>query len=140
MRSCPMRAVHPAALQVYAGPLEGGSRAVVLFNRHTATDPKFAMHNMTVFWKSIGLPPTERVRGTTPLAYGLHTLTSVLLMRLHCAGRGARRAAEARPGKVYRLFHRGCRHALCPGSEDNTAQVRCTAILPSAICLTLHLR
>ncbi len=48
--------------QVYAAPLEGGSRAVVLFNRHVATDNKFSSHNMTVFWKSIGLPPTEQVR------------------------------------------------------------------------------
>ena len=69
MRSCPgLSAVRAAAWQVYACPLEGGSRAVVLFNRHTATDPKFSMHNMTVFWKSIGLPPTERVRETPPLA------------------------------------------------------------------------
>ena len=132
MRSCPeLSAVRAAAWQVYAGPLEGGSRAVVLFNRHTATDPKFSMHNMTVFWKSIGLPPSERVReaSRTLFLHVLHQLTRVLLMCLHRAGRGAGRAAEEGPGKVHWLVHRGCRHALCPGSEDNAAQVRCTCCL-----------
>ena len=46
---------------MYAAPLQGGSRAVVLFNRHVATDSKFSSQNLTVFWKSIGLPPTEQV-------------------------------------------------------------------------------
>ncbi|KAK9826107.1 hypothetical protein WJX81_004261 [Elliptochloris bilobata] len=45
--------------EVYACPLDGGSRAVVLFNRHVASDGKFGSHNITIFWKSIGLPPTE---------------------------------------------------------------------------------
>ena len=52
--------------QVYAGPLSGGARAVVLLNRHDATDPKnFPAHNLTVYWESIGLPAMEAVRGNT---------------------------------------------------------------------------
>ena len=48
--------------QVYAGPLAGGARAVVLLNRHDATDIKnFAAHNLTVFWESLGLPALQQV-------------------------------------------------------------------------------
>jgi len=69
--------------QVYACPLEGGARAVVLFNRHVGSDNKFGAHNITVFWKSIGLPTGAAVRGYN--------------------GRAARRAAAcARPPGVTR--------------------------------------
>lgn len=43
-------------LQVWAAPLAGGARAVVLFNRHVATDEKFDEHNMTLHWGMIGYP------------------------------------------------------------------------------------
>ena len=42
--------------QVWAAPLLGGARAVVLFNRHVASDDKFGEHNMTVYWSMVGLP------------------------------------------------------------------------------------
>jgi len=71
------------ARQVYACPLEGGARAVVLFNRHVGSDNKFGAHNITVFWKSVGLPTGAAVRGHT--------------------GRAARRAAAcSRPPGVTR--------------------------------------
>lgn len=51
------------ARQVYAAPLKGGSRVVVLFDRHTTFNAdKFGAHNITVSWTSIGLPPAEQVR------------------------------------------------------------------------------
>ena len=39
--------------QVYAGPLEGGSRAVVLFNRH-AIGTQYPISNITVTWAQLG--------------------------------------------------------------------------------------
>ena len=42
--------------QVYAGPLEGGARAVVLFNRHS---PDYRYNNMTVTWKQLGYDADE---------------------------------------------------------------------------------
>lgn len=42
-------------LQVYAGPLRGGSRAVVFFNRHSITT-QYPISNITVSWASIGYP------------------------------------------------------------------------------------
>ena len=38
---------------MYAGPLEGGARAVVLFNRHT---PFPLSSNLTVYWHWLGYP------------------------------------------------------------------------------------
>ena len=43
------------ALQVYAGPLKGGSRAVVLFNRHSITT-QYPISNVTVAWEQLGYP------------------------------------------------------------------------------------
>lgn len=40
-------------MQVYAGPLHEGSRAVVLFNRH-AIGTQYPISNITVTWKQIG--------------------------------------------------------------------------------------
>ena len=40
-------------LQVYAGPLEDGARAAVLFNRHTA-GTQYPISNVTVRWEDIG--------------------------------------------------------------------------------------
>ena len=40
-------------MQVYAGPLKGGSRAVVLFNRH-AFGTQYPISNITVTWGQIG--------------------------------------------------------------------------------------
>jgi alpha-galactosidase len=48
-------------VQVYAAPLVGGSRAVVLFNRYQDLDPNFAVQNMTVYWESIGIPANVTV-------------------------------------------------------------------------------
>ena len=39
--------------QVYAGPLEDGSRAVALFNRHTS-GTQYPISNITVRWEGIG--------------------------------------------------------------------------------------
>ena len=55
----------PLLLQIYAAPLKGGARAVVLFNRHQQLDPMFNVQNLTVFWGSIGLAPNATV---SPLA------------------------------------------------------------------------
>ena len=41
------------AVQVYAGPLHGGSRAVVLFNRH-AIGTQYPISNITVTWRQLG--------------------------------------------------------------------------------------
>ncbi|CAL5220459.1 g2480 [Coccomyxa viridis] len=43
--------------EIYAAPLQGGSRAVVMFNRHQQLDPLFNVQNLTVFWASIGIAP-----------------------------------------------------------------------------------
>ena len=43
-------------LQVWAAPLAGGARAVLLFNRHVASDEKFDEHNMTLHWSMVGYP------------------------------------------------------------------------------------
>lgn len=48
--------------QVWAAPLMGGSRAVVMFNRHVSSDEKFDEHNMTLHWSMIGLPVDLEVR------------------------------------------------------------------------------
>ena len=42
-------------LQAYAGPLAGGSRAAVLFNRHTI-GTQYPFSNITVFWEDLGYP------------------------------------------------------------------------------------
>ncbi|DBA83192.1 TPA: hypothetical protein ACH3X2_006708 [Trebouxia sp. C0005] len=42
-------------IEVYAGPLKGGSRAVVLFNRHSITT-QYPISNVTVTWKQLGYP------------------------------------------------------------------------------------
>lgn len=49
-------------LQIYAAPLQGGSRAVVMFNRHQQLDPLFNVQNLTVYWPSIGIAPNTTVR------------------------------------------------------------------------------
>ena len=57
------RSTHAKGLahtQVYAGPLAGGARAVVLLNRHLFADTD-NMQNITVTWKAIGLPSTDAV-------------------------------------------------------------------------------
>ena len=38
-------------VQVYAGPLQGGDRVVVLFIRH---NPEYRYNNMTVTWEQLG--------------------------------------------------------------------------------------
>lgn len=43
------------ALQVYAGPLKGGSRAVIMFNRHSITT-QYPISNVTVTWQQLGYP------------------------------------------------------------------------------------
>jgi hypothetical protein len=49
-----------APLQVYASPLSGGGRAVVLANFQT-TYSQYPATNITVFWTQIGLQPGQRV-------------------------------------------------------------------------------
>lgn len=47
--------IHLPPLQAYAGPLAGGSRAAVLFNRHTI-GTQYPISNITVFWEDLGYP------------------------------------------------------------------------------------
>ncbi|CAK0783007.1 hypothetical protein CVIRNUC_006202 [Coccomyxa viridis] len=47
--------------EVWAAPLLGGARAVVLFNRHVSSDEKFDEHNMTLHWSMVGLPEDMEV-------------------------------------------------------------------------------
>ena len=47
---------------MWAAPLVGGARAVVLFNRHVSSDEKFDEHNMTLHWSMVGLPVDLEVR------------------------------------------------------------------------------
>ena len=42
-------------MQVYAGPVKGGSRAVVLFNRHSITT-QYPISNVSVTWEQLGYP------------------------------------------------------------------------------------
>ena len=42
-------------MQVYAGPLKGGSRAVVFFNRHVFSS-QYPISNITVSWEDLGYP------------------------------------------------------------------------------------
>lgn len=49
-----------APSQVYAGPLAGGDRAVVLANFGTLHS-QYPTTNLTVFWQQIGLQPGQRV-------------------------------------------------------------------------------
>ena len=58
--------------QVWAAPLMGGARAVVMFNRHVSSDEKFDEHNMTLHWSMIGLPVDMEV--------GFRVHTSFLFM------------------------------------------------------------
>jgi len=51
-----------SALQIYAVPLKGGSRAVVMFNQHQFLDPLFNVQNLTVFWSNIGIAANTTVR------------------------------------------------------------------------------
>ena len=44
---------HP---QIYAGPLSGGARAVVLANFQT-TQSQYPISNITVYWEQLGLRP-----------------------------------------------------------------------------------
>lgn len=43
--------------QVYAAPLAGGARAVVLFNRH---HPEYPFNNISVSWEQLGYSPDSR--------------------------------------------------------------------------------
>lgn len=55
----------PCLPQVYAGPLAGGARAVVLANFQFAHPTAFQQcprTNITVFWPQIGLQPGQRAR------------------------------------------------------------------------------
>ena len=45
------------ALQVYAAPLQDGSRAVALFNRHMNLDDNFPDQNLTVYWAALASHP-----------------------------------------------------------------------------------
>jgi hypothetical protein len=47
--------------KVFAAPLAGGSRGVVLFNQQT-TQSQYPLSNVTVFWEQIGLVPTQAAR------------------------------------------------------------------------------
>ena len=53
--------------QVWAAPLMGGARAVVMFNRHVSSDEKFDEHNMTLHWSMIGLPADLEVGSEAPM-------------------------------------------------------------------------
>ena len=49
-------------MQVYAAPLAGGARAVVLLNRHSSSLEPSGTHNLTAYWKAIGIPVPDMVR------------------------------------------------------------------------------
>lgn len=66
MQRMPDQAV--LSFQVWAAPLVGGVRAVVLFNRHVSSDEKFDEHNMTLHWSMIGLPEDLEVNRWGSLA------------------------------------------------------------------------
>ena len=51
----------PGRLQIFAGPLAGGARAVVLANMQT-TQSQYPISNITVLWEQIGLQPGQRCR------------------------------------------------------------------------------
>jgi hypothetical protein len=51
----------PCCLQIFAGPLAGGARAVVLANMQT-TQSQYPISNITVLWEQIGLQPGQRCR------------------------------------------------------------------------------
>lgn len=51
------RALNLAPAQVYAAPLAGGGRAVVLFNRH---HPEYPLNNVTVDWAMLGYSGDEK--------------------------------------------------------------------------------
>ena len=51
--------LHHSSLQIYAAPLAGGARAVVLANFQT-TQSVYPVSNITVFWTQIGLQPGQR--------------------------------------------------------------------------------
>ena len=64
---CRRRLISLSVHQVWAAPLMGGGRAVVMFNRHVSSDEKFDEHNMTLHWSMIGLPVEMEVCvGLTP--------------------------------------------------------------------------
>ena len=48
--------------QIYAAPLSGGSRAVVMLNRHFLSLHPSGTHNMSVHWKTVGIPSADMVR------------------------------------------------------------------------------
>lgn len=59
-----------SSLQVWAGPLAGGDRAVVLFNRLINLDPTFQSSNITVSWQHIGVPSSCKARPFFSFARG----------------------------------------------------------------------
>ena len=58
-RSCTR--AHSATTQVWAAPLAGGARAVIMFNRHVGSDDNFPDTEMTFFWSQVGLPTETEV-------------------------------------------------------------------------------
>ncbi|KAK9785608.1 hypothetical protein WJX73_009218 [Symbiochloris irregularis] len=46
-------------MQVYAGPLQDGSRAVVLFNRHIFST-QYPLCKITVTWEQLGYAPETK--------------------------------------------------------------------------------
>ena len=52
---------HSATTQVWAAPLAGGARAVIMFNRHVGSDDNFPDTEMTFFWSQVGLPTETEV-------------------------------------------------------------------------------
>lgn len=85
-------------LQVYAGPLKGGSRAVVLFNRHVI-GTQYPFSNITVSWKTLGYDSDAEAtvrdlfaekdlgtfRGSLTLQVDIHDARMVKIEPLHKA-------------------------------------------------------
>lgn len=75
-----------AALEVYAGPLEGAARVAVLFNRLN-TDSQYPTTNITLLWVQLGIEPTTQcaVRYAVSCCHSV-TLLQCRLLLYHRTG------------------------------------------------------
>ena len=71
-------------VKVWAAPLAGGDRGVVLFNRHLNSDGLFQSANLSVSWDHLGLAPTSKVEPQAPtdISSGLNAVSAGTLCHL----------------------------------------------------------
>ena len=60
-------------VKVWAAPLLGGDRGVVLFNRHLNSDGLFQAANLSVSWDHLGLALTSKVEIQSPTQPACHS-------------------------------------------------------------------